>query len=235
MLKRGWIARRFSFALVLAGAAVGTAAHAQGRAADACAERADVFACRQRHEQGALDRWPARVIREPGKLTLRLDNGRALVLEDRTVPGADTVAEKPISFVFRDFVPAIGFYVVELGYDRGDAFMLVDARNGKETAMRGEPFVAPGGRRIVEASAASDSGLSPGQITVWRLDAAGPVQEWTYSPPASDAWDPVDPVWTSATTIRFTRRQADRAGLSQREWAMLLRLTPGGWQMAPAR
>jgi hypothetical protein len=235
MVEHGRFSGHMVAGIVLASAALAAVpARGQGRAADACAARVDVFACRQHREQRAVDAWPTRVIRDPGRLTLRLDNGHALVLEDGARQGGDTAAAKPISFVFRDFVPAIGFYVVELSYDGGGAFMLVDARSGRETALRGEPVVAPGGRRIVEASA-GERGGGAGQITVWRLDATGPVREWTFSPPADDAWDPADPVWTSASTIRFTRRVADPGGLSQRETAMLLRLTSTGWQMSPAR
>jgi hypothetical protein len=230
--------RAFTFVplvLALAGA-LPVRAHAQGRAADPCAAELDAFACRRHHEQRALDAWPQRVRREGTKLMLRFDDGRALSLQDHVgPPGAATEMEKSISFLFREYLPAIGYYVVELAYAERGGFMLVNARNGRETLLDGEPVVAPGGRRLVEASQVSASGRGPREISVWRLDDDGPAREWTYSPPEGDAWDPVEPVWVNAVTVHFTRRVADPSQLSLHESPMLLWLTPGGWQMLPAR
>jgi hypothetical protein len=237
MRKRVTVGRHvFGWMLLVLAVASALPARAQGRVADPCAAELDAFGCRRHRERRAVDAWPTRVLREGGTLTLRLEGGRALSLQDRpATTGGTGETDRALSFVFREYLPAIGYYVVELGYPEGGAFMLVNARTGRETQLGGEPVVAPGGRRLVEASQADEGGRGPRQVSVWRLDADGPAREWTFSPPETDPWDPADPVWTDASTVRFTKRVADPARLSLRETPMVLRLTADGWRMTSAR
>jgi hypothetical protein len=212
----------------------------QGAPADPCAADPDPFACRRHGEWRRTDAWPGRVVREDGSLALRLDGGRGLTLQDGPqgeppVAGGAPVAGPNVVYVFRDYLPRVNAYVVELTADGRHAFLLVEAASGRRTVLDGEPVFSPDGARFVEASQAGGKGSEPGQVSVWRMDAGGPVREFQWRATPAEPWDPADPVWTSASAIRLVRRIADPAGLSLRETAVALRLTPAGWQLSPAR
>jgi hypothetical protein len=215
-----------------------SAAHAQAAGRDACADALDPFACHEHDEWRRIDAWPGRVARPEGRLSLRLDGGRGLTLQDGVQEAAEgTTAGRPlrVTYVFRDYLPRANAYVVELQTPDDRAFLLVEASSGRRTVLSAEPVFSPDGTRFVEAAPAGRLPSQAAQIVVWRMDEGGPVREFQWHATPADSWDPADPVWTSPAGIRLTRRSEDRAGLSLRETAVALRLTPAGWQMGAPR
>ena len=234
------VRRLVPFALLLAAGAIALPADAGAQAADAdpCAREPDAFACTRAREWRQVETWSNLVRREGGALSLQLDGGRRLTLTD--VPATHgpesgkPLAERETTYALRAYLPRLNVYVVELAFRDGGAFVLIEAGSGRQTPLNGEPRFSPDGARFVEASQADRTGTVPSQISVWRMAEGGPVREFQAKPAPGESWDPVDPIWTSTATIRFVRRSSDRAGLSLRESAALLRLGSTGWEMRAA-
>jgi hypothetical protein len=234
-------ARVLRCALLVLACAAALPAHAGAQATDVdpCAREPDAFACTRSREWRTVETWSHLVRREGGGLSLQLDGGRRLTLTD--VPASHgpeagkPVEQRETTYALRAYLPRINAYVVALAFRDGGAFVLVEARSGRQMPLNGEPRFSPDGARFVEASQADRTGVVPSQISVWRMAEGGPVREFQAKPAPGEAWDPVEPVWTSSSTIRFVRRSSDRSGFSLRESAVLLRLGPAGWEMRAAR
>jgi hypothetical protein len=165
-----------------------------------CAGLDNSYACAGAIERHQLKRpeLSAVALRTRAGLRLRLLDGRTRTLADAGTP--DDVDS--VRFSFRDYLKNIGYFLVHRqGYETTD-YVLVHARSGREFAIEELPSVSPDRARLVTALAGL-SGLSAGNgVQIWRLEPDGLRLEFELHP---KDWEPADPQWEDAQTIRLRR------------------------------
>jgi hypothetical protein len=199
-----------------------------------CTADAGAPDCGPRMEEAQLQRYPMWVQRQEGTLTLQLRGGTPIAFADVAAGTATTPA---VRYFFRDYLPTLGYFLLEVRPERGSrGFLLVSASSGRQYPVEAVPVVSPDGTRFAVAVAA-EAGDARNAVEIWRAGAEGLVHEWSSAPPAQGpgAWSPVEPVWLNRSALRFTRRTQDAAETTLRETQSIVRLTPTGWQVDAGR
>jgi len=96
---------------------------------------------------------------------------------------ADFVARRVDSHAYylEAYRPDCGLFVVAVQYPENADYILVDARNGRQTTIRGIVDVSPTCRYALEKTPESEAGMDgPDVIRIWRRAGARFVHDWTY-------------------------------------------------------
>lgn len=219
-----------AFALVASGEMGAARAQSPRTCATAPADAETVYACAQRAEEDALERWPTQARRDGARLSLRLQDGRGFTLEDTP---SDTPADSVLRFTLVDFLPPLPAYVVRVHRRAGaGAWLLIDARTGARTVLDAAPVPAPSGGRFAAPRTADADGTGAG-VVIWRMGATGPAEEWRYLPSEAAGWTEVALVWLGPARLRLVVTEEDAAQTWRRERAVALARTAAGWRVAP--
>jgi len=209
---------------------------------------ADWQAAMQRREAALLSRPESRARRQSEGLALRLDDGSwRQIPEDRACPNPQTggtgdllkdcVAKYLIEYFPGASNPAEGavpaYWLLALRLKEGEAYALVDAARGNETAILGLPYFAPGqagGARHLLALNRGLVGDTQNGIEIWRLGATGPELAF-YSAVAGEAeFSFID--WLGAGRARLSYRACrDPARACSSPNEAQLALTGGKWRL----
>jgi len=130
-------------------------------------------------------------------LRFRFSAGKRVVLVS-SPDGCD--GDECTSYFFREYVPKLDSYLVNVQYCESEKFLLIHRRSGLQTLLATYPNVDPSGQRFI---AVLDSESEGSFMEMWRLTAEGPSLEFTYMPPQSYgfvAWRSPDDVQLVAKT-----------------------------------
>lgn len=178
----------------------------------------DWQAAMQRREAALLARPESRARRQSDGLALRLDDGSwRRIAEDRACPNPqaggtgdvlkDCVAKYLIEFFPASAGAAPAYWLLALRLKEGEAYALVDAAKGGETAILGLPYFAPGqagGARHLLALNKGLVGDTQNGIEIWRLGATGP--ELAFYQPAGGTAEFSFIDWLGADRARLSYR-----------------------------
>jgi hypothetical protein len=164
-------------------------------------------------------------------LSLRIGEGEGLSFTDAA---PDARPEGARRFTFRDYLPAIGFYLVGEHFATGTSWLLVHAGTGATHRVDGLPLLSPDGAHALVLPLGGD-GRTTG-IQLWRISGDALAPAWSHTPPPAEAagWSVSQPVWTDARTVRLVQTTTDAGGTGQRESSRVLRLGPAGWALSAA-
>lgn len=138
------------------------------------------------------------VTRQEQELRIELSNAKCVVLHDHEQQDDPT---QVVQYSYRDHLSSIGYHVIAVQYWEGDAYLLVDERNGRRHFIDDVPVIAPDRRRLVTASDGGEAGYVPTRVEVWRVEPDTLVKEWSYAP--KGCWVLSEPRWQGEDTIVF--------------------------------
>jgi hypothetical protein len=162
--------------------------------------------------------------RDGGILTLKLTNGKTKIISDAKECG-DT--DQEASCVTHRLVGYIGeqqFIVHVVPYEC-PYVLLVNRRNGEETALGAWPHLSPNKKRFVVTDARDPGNCSPEYaVAIFSLASDPPRLEWRYIPEGFEYYG-VD-AWNGDNRLRLWAM-----GDNGKQTASDLTLTAQGWQL----
>ncbi len=199
------------FVLLLLSVAASLSSGPQQNAAPAsldsiCRTIDNSYQCAQAIERHQL-RQPhiARLAARTGaELRIRLHTGRTLRLRD----SADKNDPSATLFSFREYLEAIGYFLIHRQRYEGRDYVLIHARSGKRFTLQELPVISPDGLRMVAASSGLSQAHTTNAVQIWRVQPGGLELEFELRP---KDWEPTDPEWLENRTIRL-RKQAPLLG-----------------------
>lgn len=186
-----------------------------------CEGISNAYECAQQVERDRLAADSVTATRRGDTLLIPAAEGDVRLV-DRDAGGPENVF-----YSYRDYLPGLGFHVVDIHYWEGGAHLLVDDSTGERTRVPGPPVVSPDRRRLVVASEAGVAGYAPNALQVWQVTPSGLALEWEVRP---DDWGAAEPRWQDAVTVRFLKTGPCPAEPSCYDDAVL-RLRDGEWEV----
>ncbi len=137
-------------------------------------------------------------------LVVQLLSGDTVFFRDSSMMAEPNI----VQHYYREYVPEVGFHLLELHFYEGHAFLLVNAVSGRRTLVPGLPVPAPGGARLVVTSVDLDAEYNPTVIQIWTAQP-GPLRlEWEFNPlelqggvPPQSRWGLSHPRWLHPDSI----------------------------------
>lgn len=130
--------------------------------------------CAKKIEKLQLKKYPNLVQRKGHRLTVQLANGKNKVY--RTAKGDSY--ETSIAYFFRDYLPELGYILMEKMYYEGDAALLVNAATGKEYSFENLPVFSPNSQHFAVADI---GGYSTDTVEIWRAEKDRLIREAAFS------------------------------------------------------
>jgi hypothetical protein len=186
------------------------------------------YKCAQAIERHVLAEGGHGVSRRGAQLVIPLLRGDTLLLRDSAPATATGELHS-----YRAYLPSIGYHVVELQYDEGGLFFLVNGRSGKITFSHGLPVVSPDNRRVAAGNVDLEAEFSPTTLQIWRVDSDSLALEWEHDflsdAQASDSiWGPSEVRWDRPTEIRLTKQYP----MGEKRGNAFVHLGPAGWALS---
>ena len=194
-----------------------------------CATIDNSYKCAQAIERRWLDSGKPMITRDSTVLTIRLQNGALVQLTDSAENNPKTTWHSYVNFL-----PSIGYHVIELQYWEGSAYLLLSAATVNSTTAYGPPVVSPDRSHLIAVAEQLESWYGPTGIQIWRVIDGGLDLEWDhrtveYGAWTDAAWGPRDPQWVTESRVRVKRVTIDRRGTVSDAGIVTLVHGSGGW------
>jgi hypothetical protein len=156
------------------------------------------YQCSQFIEKSQIPKYSSYIRRRGEQLIIHLRNGNEIALKDIN-PGESGGK----SYSFRTYLKRVGYFLFEVAYWEGGAFVLVNDSSGKEVVIDHIPIISPDRKRFITASFDIEARYNPNRIQIYRLASIGPMLEWSFEP--SESWGPVNPKWINNEEIKLEK------------------------------
>ena len=189
----------------------------------ACRNIQNFYECAQAVEKTQLPRYPQLVSRQGGNLRLTLKSGKVVELKDVNIDGQEL---KTVLYSFREFLPDLGYYLVQEDFYEGGGYLMVNCQNGKRYPLHDLFLLSPDRKRL--ATVLNSEAHNPTAIQIWSISPEKMTMEWSFDP---KVWGPTDGAWQNNDTLTFAKTNDDGVRLE----TMMVRKDQTGWRLSAAK
>lgn len=189
----------------------------------ACRNIQNSYECAQAVEKTQLPRYPQLVSRQGGTLRLTLKSGKVVELKDVNIDGQEL---KTVLYSFREFLPDLGYYLVQEDFYEGGGYLMVNYQNGKRYSLHDLFLLSPDRKRL--ATVLNSEAHNPTAIQIWNISPEKMTLEWSLEP---KVWGPTDGAWQNNDTLTFAKTNDNGTRLE----TMMVRKDQTGWRLSAAK
>jgi len=160
------------------------------------------YECSQAIEKQQLAAHRAHAVREGMQLRLQLEGGKRLVLSDIT---SDVPSHQIRYFSYLDFIPDIGYFLLQVHHYEGGSFLLVSKKSGSRISIDTFPKISPSKQKLA-TFILCDAYCIP-RIRIWSVNTDGMSLECTILP--NDYWWGGHIRWVGSDAIDLTYKIPD--------------------------
>lgn len=211
--------KTWSFALIFL-SLLGAASNAFSQALRfECPDLSNQNRCAQRYESQVAAKYPSLLKRTSENLTISLKNGAKKMIPDSFgLFSIVAVQERSNSAVLRE------------QYSEGNAWHLLDLKNGGITEIGGFPVFSPDETHFLAFEPVDDSGYNPVVAALFRKDSDGRTTPVLTATCKTVAWGPTAPKWRSNSLLTFEQVRLTGIGEFTSLGQVRLQLKSGRWQ-----
>lgn len=194
-----------------------------------CQYLTNYYECSRAVERRLLAGRASGVSRRGPELTIALTSGRSVVF-------VDSQPESPafVGHTYAGSIPSVKYFVLELHYSEGGAYLLVNGHTGASTFSHGFPVPAPDGRRLAAGNVDLEARYSPTTLQIWRLADDNLVLEWEHDfvengRVVDTTWGPSGLRWIGPDELAMVKEYQ----FGERRGSAVVRLAVTGWSWAP--
>lgn len=172
---------------------------------DLCKNSSNSYECAQIIEKYQIPYYSNFVKRTNQKLTLAIDNGSNLVLEN------NDKEEDGIWYSFRDYMENINSYIIDIQYYEGGEYYLINKFDGKKIIVPGMIKIAPDNLHFVSYNLDLEAEYSPNGFVIYKLINNTYIKEYESF---TNNWGPSNIRWISNNEIEVEKMQLKNNQLS---------------------
>lgn len=172
---------------------------------DLCKKSNNSYECAQIIERYQIPYYSNFVKRTNLKLTLKLDNGKNLVLENIDKE------EDGIWYSFRDYLKNINSYLINIQYYEGGEYYLINKSNGLKIILPGLLKFAPDNLRFVSFNLDLEAQYSPNGFVIYKLVNNTYMKEYELF---TNDWGISNVRWISNSEIEVDKKELKNDQLS---------------------